>query len=145
MKPFKRSAVTVAGIALILGGLAMMVLPGPGIIVAVGGLAVLATEYVWARRALGRAKKKAEQAQEQAVASTARTVATLTFAVGMLVVGSAMLVVDDVPWPIWDSMGDSLWDPVTGSVVIVTSLVLLNTTVLALRDSDRQGISFLQS
>ena len=47
----KRSAVTVAGGALIIGGVALMVLPGPGILLVVAGLAVLATEYVWAASA----------------------------------------------------------------------------------------------
>ena len=54
MDTVKRSVVTVAGGALIIGGVALMVLPGPGILLVVAGLAVLATEYVWARRVLGR-------------------------------------------------------------------------------------------
>lgn len=40
----KRSAVTVAGGALIIGGVALMVLPGPGILLVVAGLAVLAAK-----------------------------------------------------------------------------------------------------
>jgi hypothetical protein len=42
----------------------MMVLPGPGILLVVAGLAVLATEYVWAQRALNFAKDKARQAKD---------------------------------------------------------------------------------
>jgi uncharacterized protein (TIGR02611 family) len=60
----RRIAVTVAGFVLILGGLAMLVLPGPGILVIVAGLAILATEYVWAQRALNYAKQKSEQARD---------------------------------------------------------------------------------
>ena len=52
----KRIAVTVVGGGLVALGLAMLVLPGPGIVVVVAGLAVLATEYVWAATALERAK-----------------------------------------------------------------------------------------
>src|SRR3972149_1769031 len=44
----KRIAVTVFGFVLLLAGLAMMVLPGPGVLVIIAGLAVLAAEYVWA-------------------------------------------------------------------------------------------------
>ena len=62
----KRFAVTILGGALLLLGLAMMVLPGPGILVIVAGLAVLATEYVWAQRLLKRAKSQAEKVQEAA-------------------------------------------------------------------------------
>jgi uncharacterized protein (TIGR02611 family) len=60
----RRIAVSVAGFVLILAGLAMLVLPGPGILVIVAGLAILATEYVWAQRALNYAKQKSEQARD---------------------------------------------------------------------------------
>jgi hypothetical protein len=43
----------------------MMVLPGPGILVILAGLAVLATEYVWAQRMLNFTKQKAEQAKNK--------------------------------------------------------------------------------
>lgn len=54
----KRIAVTVVGFVLIAGGLVMLVLPGPGLLAIVAGLAVLATEYTWARRALDEAKRR---------------------------------------------------------------------------------------
>jgi uncharacterized protein (TIGR02611 family) len=60
----KRVAVTVAGFVVVLAGAAMLVLPGPGIIVIIGGLAILATEYVWAQRLLRIAKEKANQAKD---------------------------------------------------------------------------------
>ncbi|MGH2685221.1 MAG: PGPGW domain-containing protein, partial [Actinomycetota bacterium] len=46
----KRAAVSIVGAALVLAGLAMLVLPGPGIIVVAIGFAVLGTEYAWAGR-----------------------------------------------------------------------------------------------
>ena len=61
----KRIAVSVAGITLLVLGIAMMVLPVPGILFIIAGLAVLATEYVWAERALNFAKLKAEQAKNK--------------------------------------------------------------------------------
>jgi uncharacterized protein (TIGR02611 family) len=60
----KRVAVTIAGFAVVLAGLAMLVLPGPGIVVIIAGLAILATEYVWAQRLLKIAKEKANQAKD---------------------------------------------------------------------------------
>jgi uncharacterized protein (TIGR02611 family) len=59
----KRIAVSVVGLVLLLLGLVMMVLPGPGILFILAGLGVLATEYVWAQRMLNYAKQKAEQAK----------------------------------------------------------------------------------
>ena len=60
----KRVAVTIAGFAVVLAGVAMLVLPGPGIIVIIGGLAILATQYVWAEHLLRVAKEKANQAKD---------------------------------------------------------------------------------
>ncbi|HVE45383.1 MAG TPA: PGPGW domain-containing protein [Acidimicrobiales bacterium] len=58
----KRVAVTVVGAAFVLGGLAMLVLPGPGILVVAVGFAILGTEYAWAAAALERTKRTAAQA-----------------------------------------------------------------------------------
>jgi len=46
----------------LLVGVAMLVLPGPGLIVAPAGLAILATEFVWARRLLARVRDSASNA-----------------------------------------------------------------------------------
>ncbi len=61
----KRVAITIAGFVVILAGAAMLVLPGPGLLVIIGGLAILATEYVWAQRLLRVAKEKATQAKDK--------------------------------------------------------------------------------
>ena len=50
------------GAALVAAGLAMLVLPGPGILVVALGFAVLGTEYAWAAAALERTKHTAERA-----------------------------------------------------------------------------------
>lgn len=55
-KPRKVIA-TVIGTALIAVGVAMMVLPGPAFLVIPAGLAVLSTEYRWARRLFTRLRK----------------------------------------------------------------------------------------
>ena len=49
------------GVLLVLG-IAMLVLPGPGILVVALGFAILGTEYAWAAAALERAKRVAAQA-----------------------------------------------------------------------------------
>lgn len=60
----KRIGVTIAGFAVLLVGAAMLILPGPGIVVILAGLAILGTEYVWAQRLLRIAKEKANQAKD---------------------------------------------------------------------------------
>ena len=59
----KRVAVTIAGFAVLLAGIALLVLPGPGWLLIFIGLTILATEYVWAQRLLNAAKRNAEQAK----------------------------------------------------------------------------------
>lgn len=135
MSWLKRSAVTLVGVCLVLGGIALIPLPGPGMLLVVAGLAVLATEYVWARRLLRRAKTEAERAQEEAVASPLRIATTVLSALTVCGVGITMLLVEDIRWPIWDSLADSVWSPTTGAVVIVTSLIPLVTTAVSLRGS----------
>ena len=62
----KRVGVTIAGFALLLAGLIMLVLPGPGWLAIFAGLALLATEYAWAERALQSAKRRAKSAASKA-------------------------------------------------------------------------------
>ena len=68
----KRIAVLVVGLALLAAGVVMLVFPGPGILVIIAGLAVLATEFVWAERLLDQAKRQADKAKEKAKRSLFR-------------------------------------------------------------------------
>ncbi len=58
-KQARRLAVLVVGSGVIMVGIAMLVLPGPGTVVIPVGLAILSTEFLWARRILHRLKKEA--------------------------------------------------------------------------------------
>ncbi|MEK7748356.1 MAG: PGPGW domain-containing protein [Nitrospirota bacterium] len=53
----KRVVIIVVGFTVLLIGIVMIALPGPGILVIPIGLAILATEFVWAKRLLRRFKK----------------------------------------------------------------------------------------
>ena len=77
----KRIAVSVVGGVLVLAGLIMLVLPGPGLIVIVLGFAVLGTEYAWAAAALERTKRAAEQAGRMAKGGATAAGRTATGAV----------------------------------------------------------------
>jgi uncharacterized protein (TIGR02611 family) len=68
----KRIAVTVVGFAVLIAGVVMMVTPGPGILVILAGLAILASEWAWAERALDRAKVAGKAAVQSATASPLR-------------------------------------------------------------------------
>lgn len=68
----KRIAVTVVGGVLVLGGVAMLVLPGPGILFVALGFALLGTEYAWAATMLERTKRTAAQAGNMARGGVSR-------------------------------------------------------------------------
>jgi uncharacterized protein (TIGR02611 family) len=61
-----RIVFAVAGFTVVLAGLAMLVLPGPGIPVLVLGLALLALEFAWAERMLERAIDRMERVKQSA-------------------------------------------------------------------------------
>lgn len=56
-KHVKRVARIIAGFALLLAGIAMLVLPGPGWVTIALGLAMLSKDFPWARHALDRIKE----------------------------------------------------------------------------------------
>jgi tellurite resistance protein TerC len=59
IKIVKRVIVSVIGVTVLLIGIALLVLPGPAFVVIPIGLAILATEYAWARRWLRKARRLA--------------------------------------------------------------------------------------
>ena len=61
----KRFLIGIAGGTVLLLGIALLVLPGPAFVVIPAGLAILATEFHWARRCMDRFKEKFEDARER--------------------------------------------------------------------------------
>ena len=71
IKVVKRVIVSVVGATVLLIGVALLVLPGPAFIVIPIGLAILASEYAWARRWLRKVRRMASDV----VSSRSRTTA----------------------------------------------------------------------
>jgi uncharacterized protein (TIGR02611 family) len=61
----KRYAKIVVGFTLLLVGTALLVLPGPGLLVIALGLALLAAEFAWAANLLGRIKQQVEKLRQK--------------------------------------------------------------------------------
>jgi uncharacterized protein (TIGR02611 family) len=57
----KRYAKITGGFVLLVTGVALLALPGPGLVVIALGLAVLAREFAWARNLLDRIKHQVEK------------------------------------------------------------------------------------
>ena len=57
IKVVRRVIASVVGATVLLIGIALLVLPGPAFVVIPVGLAILATEYTWARRWLRKVRR----------------------------------------------------------------------------------------
>jgi uncharacterized protein (TIGR02611 family) len=90
-----RIGFAVAGFAVLLAGLAMLVLPGPGLLVSAIGLAMLALEFRWAERVLGRALHRLERARETARGTNTRVLAVLAAVV--VAASATAILLWDVP------------------------------------------------
>jgi len=54
----KRLVIIVIGFTILAVGIVMIVLPGPSILVIPAGLAILATEFIWARKLLTEVRER---------------------------------------------------------------------------------------
>lgn len=125
LRHVKRGAVTLAGFGLIgLGGV-FLFLPGPGFLVIVAGLAVLATEYIWARKALDAARTKAEAAAAASVKTPLRTLATVMLGLGMVAAGVVLGTTDLLPYSGY----------LSGGLVAISGVVVVTTTYLQWRNA----------
>jgi uncharacterized protein (TIGR02611 family) len=94
---FYRIVFTIAGVIVLLGGLIMLVTPGPAFVLIPIGLAMLSLEFVWAERMLDHALERAEIAKEKA-AQTSRAQRIFGVVAGLLATGAA--VVAAIMWDI---------------------------------------------
>jgi uncharacterized protein (TIGR02611 family) len=68
----KRAGIFVVGWVIVLAGVVMLVLPGPGLLVIIAGLSVLGIEFAWAAKLRDQAKDKAKAATEKAKSAIRR-------------------------------------------------------------------------
>lgn len=110
----KRLAILLLGAAIVGAGVAMLVLPGPGLLVVIVGLAVLATEFAWAERALDRTTSTAANATTKITGNAAGRRALVMSGLCM-VTGGALVVA---------LLGDHR---VIGASALVAGLIALGT------------------
>ncbi len=119
----KRVTVAIVGGVLTLAGVALLVLPGPGFVLVAAGLAVLATQFTWAKRPLAYAKDKAQVGIDEVATSRRRTAVAVLGGVALLVVGVLEIAGVDLP----------LVNLLTAAMLILSGLGLLGTIVYARR------------
>ncbi|GAB2686847.1 PGPGW domain-containing protein [Thalassiella azotivora] len=135
VRAIRRVAVTVVGSVVLVAGALMLVLPGPGLLGVAAGLAILATEYHWARRYVHRVRERAHQVSQLSAASPRNTVGAVLFAVLLAGAGVVLLVSPDLLPVGGTAAGVGL---VVGGVVICLGTVLgYRERRLALRGAGR--------
>jgi uncharacterized protein (TIGR02611 family) len=65
LQQIKRLVVIVFGFAMLAAGIAMIALPGPAFVFIPAGLAILATEFLWAKKLLQKVKDKLRRGEER--------------------------------------------------------------------------------
>ena len=119
----KRVVCGVAGGLLLLVGIALLVLPGPGLLLVLAGLLVLANGFPAAQRFVDPVEKRAMQAAEDSVSSPLRMVFSIGTGVVLITAGVVWWVVPRLPLGGWP----------TGVSLILSGLILLGLLVVSYR------------
>jgi Putative transmembrane protein (PGPGW) len=119
----KRVACGVGGGLLLLVGVALLVLPGPGLLLVLSGLLVLANGFPAAQRFVDPVEKRAMQAAEESVSSPLRMVFSIGTGVVLIAAGVVWWAMPTLPLGGWP----------TGVSLILSGLILLGLLVHSYR------------
>lgn len=78
--------VFIVGLAVVVAGIIMLPLPGPGWLVIFGGMAIWATEFVWAQLVLRWTKRKVTEAAQRALDPKVRRRNIILTSVGLVII-----------------------------------------------------------
>jgi hypothetical protein len=119
----KRVACGAGGGLLLLVGVALLFLPGPGLLLVLAGLLVLANGFPSAERFVEPVERRAMQAAEESVSSPLRLVFSISTGLVLVAAGVVWWVVPDLPLAGWP----------TGISLILSGLILLGLLVVSYR------------
>ncbi|MCX4678496.1 TIGR02611 family protein [Streptomyces sp. NBC_01433] len=78
--------VFIVGLAVVVAGIIMLPLPGPGWLVIFGGMAIWATEFVWAQLVLRWTRRKVTEAAQRALDPKVRRRNIILTSVGLVII-----------------------------------------------------------
>ncbi len=110
-----RAAALVGGGALLLTGVALLVLPGPGLLLVLAGLLVLSRQFPVFGRYVDPVRARALRAAEDSVSSPLRLAASVLAGAGLLAAGLTWGLRPRLPFGGW----------ATGGGLVLSGLVLL--------------------
>ena len=130
----KRIALEALGWLLVVGGLAAIVLPGPGLLAIFAGLALLSQQYEWAQRRLEPVKQRALQTAADGVETWPRILASCVGVAFLIGVGIVWGLRPDAPG--WWPLHERWWLPGgwgTGASLILSGLIALALIIYSYR------------
>jgi hypothetical protein len=129
----KKVAVTVVGWVLVLAGVVLIAIPGPGLLIMLSGLVVLASEYTWAQRFVDPVRVRALRAAEESVASGWRIVATLLGGVWLAALGVLWWMDPQIPriWVLGPRLPLGGWP--TGSGLVLSAFIVWGLLIYSIR------------
>lgn len=115
-KQVKRATIALVGAVVLLVGVALLVLPGPGLLLVLAGLVILASEFPALERHVDPVRDRAMKAAEDSVSSPLRIAGSVLVGLGLVAAGIVwgLRLFPWLPWPGWS----------TGSSLILSGLVL---------------------
>ncbi|MBB4905631.1 PGPGW domain-containing protein [Actinophytocola algeriensis] len=115
-KQVKRATIAVVGAVVLLVGVALLVLPGPGLLLVLAGLVILASEFPALERHVDPVRDRAMKAAEDSVSSPLRVAGSVVVGLGLVAAGIiwGLRVFPWLPFPGWS----------TGSSLILSGIVL---------------------
>ncbi|MFD8491732.1 PGPGW domain-containing protein [Amycolatopsis sp. NPDC059657] len=125
VNPVKRVALTVAGGLLVIVGVVLLVLPGPGLLLVLAGLLILAAEFPALERFVDPVQERAMKAAEDSVSSPLRIAGSVLAGLALLAAGIlwGLRAFPWLPFPGWS----------TGSSLIISSIILFALLIWSYR------------
>jgi hypothetical protein len=131
-KPVKRALFAVAGAILVVVGVILLVLPGPGMLLILAGLLLLASEFPALERYVDPVRDRAMKAAEDSVASPLRIAGSVLAGLALLAAGVVWGTVPGLPFGGWSA----------GSSLILSGAILFALLIWSYRRVQaRRGVS----
>lgn len=113
--PVKRAAALVGGGVVLVVGVVLLVLPGPGLLLILAGLLILSNQFPAVEKYVDPVQKRAMKAAEESVSSPLR--------IALSVLAGLALIAAGVVWWLFPRLPLGGWP--TGSSLILSGLILL--------------------
>ncbi|WP_439377051.1 PGPGW domain-containing protein [Amycolatopsis lexingtonensis] len=122
-KQAKRVLIASAGAVLLVVGVLLLVLPGPGLLLVLAGLLLLASEFPALEKYVDPVRDRAMKAAEDSVSSPLRIAGSVLAGLALLAAGIVWGTVKSLPFSGWS----------TGSSLILSSAILFALLVWSYR------------